>query len=155
MLLTSEIIIALIAGISSLITGILTFYVTRKKAAVDASTANVINALKIVDKYQQIAQTARSRVINLEKLFDDYKIKTDARLKEQEKDIKCQEHEIEQVNERLLKYQLILSIYLHQMKSQSLEPLIGPEQWETTTIPELRLIADSLSNIEKRRYEKK
>lgn len=154
MLLSTEIIIAAIAAISSLVTGILTFHVARKKASIDAASQNVINALKIVDEYQQMALAANNKANRLEKEFDNYRLVTDRKLAEQKKDIKYQEREIEQVNERLLKYQLILSIYLHQMRTQDIEPLISPEQWESITIQELRLIAEGLANIEKRRKAK-
>lgn len=149
----AEIIAVIITTIASLITGILTFHVTRKKTAIDAASQTVTNALAIVNEYQDIAKDSRERMLQLEKEFDEYRSKTNTKLREQEKDIKYQEQKLEEFNSRVLKYQLILSIYLHQMKVQNISPMIPPEEWESISIEDLRLTVSSLVNIEKRRHE--
>lgn len=143
--------VALFAFLSAIASGFLSWSNGRKQATTDANSKMIDNALRIVDEYQEIAKDAQARVKALQAEFDEYKQRINAKHKEYDEEFDSAARKIDELSVTNLKYRLILSIYLHQLRINHLDPLIYPEQWDSVTIEELRQTAEALGNIEKRR----
>lgn len=68
-----------------------------------------------------------------------------------EAELEVQAHAIENLTAKNLKLQVLVSILTNQLRTAGFEPIIDPAQIESIEVDELRLIAESLSNVERRR----
>lgn len=121
------------------------------KRKVDADVAKIITdaAIELKQEYKAQADEIQERYTALKV---DY-----AALRDEVKRLKLElellEKAIENANAKCLKKELVITINARHMRSIGIEPLIDPANLDSLMIEELRLIAESLSNIDKRRAE--
>lgn len=120
-----------------------------KRAGIDVVNSMIKNALDMVNEYQEIAQDAQKRVVALQEEYDSFKAKVNDKHKEYDAEFDSAAKKIDELSVTNLKYQIILSIYLYQLRDNAIEPLIHPDEFDSKTIHELRQIADALSNRKK------
>lgn len=120
-----------------------------KRADIDIVNSMINNALNMVNEYQEIAQDGQKRVVALQIEYDDFKAKVNDKHKEYDAEFDSAAKKIDELSVTNLKYQIILSIYLYQLRDNSIEPLIHPDEFNSKTIHELKEIADVLSNRKK------
>ena len=135
---------------SGAITAILTSLLNRRHNFAITEDVLVGAAKKLVDELQEdVARLRQEREDITQRLKE-----AENRLVELRADFAAQENAIDNLQANALKYQLVLSITVLQLRQLGLEPLIAPDKIDTMSIDDIRLIAQGLSNVEQRRQER-
>jgi hypothetical protein len=136
------------------ITILLTWLVNRHRSTVEAAKiraetddTKVGTALRLVDELQEARLEDNQR-------FRDYRQATDEKIAGLMTELKVQEKAIDNLEAQNLKYQLVLSILLMQLRQGGLEPLIDPQKIDLIEVDDLKIIAQGLSNVETRRRQR-
>jgi predicted nuclease with TOPRIM domain len=147
---------------SGAITAILTSLLNRRHSSAITEDVLVGAAKKLVDELQEDVSRLRQErseiTKKLEETEDRLKAETNAlkaELKELKAEFTAQENAIDNLQANALKYQLVLSITVLQLRQLGLEPLIPPDEIDIMDIDDIRLIAQGLSNVEQRRQERR
>jgi len=147
---------------SGAITALVTSFLNRRHTSAVTQDVLVGAAKKLVDELQEdIARLHQERgdvTQKLKETEDRLKAETDilkAELKGLKAEFTAQENAIDNLQANALKYQLVLSITVLQLRQLGLEPLIPPDEIDTMDIDEIRLVAQGLSNVEQRRQERR
>lgn len=117
------------------------------KIRAETEDTRVNTALKLVDELQDQLTEGNSR-------FRDYRQTTDETIAKMMTELKVQEKAIDNLTAKTLKYQLVLSILIMQLRQGGLEPLVDPQEIEMMKIEDLRIIAQGMSNVEERRQRR-
>ncbi len=132
----------------------------RTKAEAEADRIKAEAAKIISDMTTEILAEYRLRNDELESLLDDVKLEMTeikAEMAEQDKlyrqEQALQDQAIENANAQILKLELLNIIYVSQIRSSGIEPLIEPSKIRSISIEDLRDIAQSVSNTDRRRQE--
>jgi len=123
------------------------------KTATDAATS-LINEYQEQAEKRNIQHKAATDFLKdeLSGLRNDYsELKAEHRRRKNETIII--QKSLENVESKIMKYQLTMSIYSMQLHGIGQEPIIHPKDIETTTIEALREVAHAMSNIEYRRNQ--
>ena len=136
---------------SGAITAILTSLLNRRHSFAVTEDVLVGAAKKLVDELQEdVARLRQEREDITQRLKE-----AENRLIELRADFAAQENAIDNLQANALKYQLVLSITVLQLRQLGLEPLIAPDKIDIMSIDDIRLIAQGLSNVEQRRQERR
>src|SRR3972149_4400393 len=131
---------------SGAITAILTSLLNRRHNFAITEDVLVGAAKKLVDELQEdVARLRQEREDITQRLKE-----AENRLVELRADFAAQENAIDNLQANALKYQLVLSITVLQLRQLGLEPLIPSDKIDTMSIDDIRLIAQGLSNVEQR-----
>jgi septal ring factor EnvC (AmiA/AmiB activator) len=136
---------------SGVITAITTSLLNRRHTSAVTQDVLVGAAKKLVDELQEdVARLRQEREDITQRLKE-----TENKLTELRADFSAQENAIDNLQANALKYQLVFSITVLQLRQFGLEPLIAPDKIDTMSIDDIRLIAQGLSNVEHRRQERR
>lgn len=131
-----------------------TWFVNRRRARAEADkikaeadNTRVSTILKIVDELQEELAEGRDR-------FREYRQTTDETIANLMTELKVQEKAIDNLEAVALKYQLVLSILIMQLRQSGMEPLVDPQRISLMEIDDLRAIAQGMSNVEFRRQQR-
>lgn len=117
-------------------------WLNKRKVAAEVTKTLIDAAMELNREYKAQADDIQERYVALR---DEVK-----RLK---LELELLEKAIENANAKCLKKELGLVINVRQMRSIGIEPLIDPAGLDNLVIEKLRLIAESLSNIDERRAQ--
>lgn len=177
--MSNEIILALIGtllGGSGIITAIVTAVINRKKTRAEAEK-NQADAAKIITdatkeilgEYRQRNDELEEELAGLKKDFRNLREKqaeAEAELTRRDKQYRTeldeldkkyraeqalQDNAIENTNAKVLKLELLNVIYVSQIRSLGVKPLVDPSEIASISVDDLRNIARGLINIEERR----
>lgn len=139
---------------SNVLVIVVTSLVNRRKSSAetgkiqaDTDSVRVGTALKLVDELQEELAEIRKR-------FQEYRQYTDEQIANLTAEARAQEVAIDNLTAKTLKYQMVLSILIMQLRQGGLEPLVDPDEIDTMKIDDLRTIAQGMSNVERRRQER-
>lgn len=139
---------------SNVLAVVLTMAFNRKKTSAEADKAQaeaedtrVGTAIKLVNELQEQLTESNNR-------FREYRQSTDETIANLMTELHVQEKAIDNLEAKSLKYQLVLSILIMQLRQSGLEPLVDPQQIDMMETDDLRAIAQGMSNVEFRRQQR-
>lgn len=128
-----ESVVALIVAMIAVVPGLLALSSQRKIASATVADTLTESAERLVQRHEKEIEQLGKKATALEA------------------ELEVQAHAIENLTAKNLKLQVLVSILTNQLRTAGFEPIIDPAQIESIEVDELRLIAESLSNVERRR----
>ena len=138
--------------------GVIVAWFNRRKTSAETDKTIVEQAKTLVDELQEERnagnlerQELRKERDDLRQQFREFQEATEQKIKQLETEMKVQELAIGNLTARAMKYQLALTITIRQLRLTGLEPMIEPGKIDAMKVEEMRIIAEGLSNVDRRR----
>ncbi len=131
--MSQELITAIVVALVAAAPGLFALFHQRRLASATAADTLTGSAMRMVERHDKEIKELEDKNDHLEA------------------ELEVQAHAIENLTAKNLKLQVLISILTNQLRAAGFEPVVDPARIESIEVDELRLIAESLSNVERRR----
>lgn len=156
--LIMTIIVALIGAVGG---GIGVAWLNRDKTRAEAAGALTEGTIKLLNELQEeraadrrTMEGQRERIDGFDATLTEIRWIYDDQIEQLKAELNIQASAIENLNAENLKLQMIIQIYVQQLRERGIEPVVEPGNLSGLTIKQLRRVLDGYSNINRRREKR-
>lgn len=131
--MSQELIVAIVVALVAAAPGLFALFHQRRLASASVTDTLTKSAIGMVERHDK-------EIKELEEKNDHL-----------EAELEVQAHAIENLTAKNLKLQVLVSILANQIRLRGVEPIIDPARIDSIEIDELRLVAESMLNVDRRR----